>query len=234
MASDCVDRPDRVGEDAPVVVAVRIVDTAGDEPRSLRYADRIGIGCLADPVPIAALPAGIHDEMGVASGAPIEPFDRESAAIAVAEVLDDTRQTSLSPTRQVEPPAHGLAGKTGQGDVVDLDGREPSVVGNESRSAPRSSCRFEGRRPEFVEVGRFIALGSVLPQFLQRPVDEHHWFLSVGTDCALSKGFLLSASAARTGQPVPVAAARSAWMTASAPSARARAASTSPSGTDST
>src|SRR5262245_24123954 len=230
MASDRVDRSDRVGEDTPVVVGVRILDAAGDEPRSLRYPDRIGIRRLADPVTIAALPASIHDEMGVAGRAPIEPLDRKPPAIAVAEVLDDARQASLPHPRQVEPAAHGLAGITRHGDVVDLDSREPGVVGNESRGAPRSPCLLERRCPEFVEVSRFIALGYVLPQFLQRPVDEHHWFLSFGTDCVLSQGSLPSASAARTGQPVPVATARSVWISTSVPSARARAAATSPSG----
>src|SRR5262245_53477034 len=233
MASDRVDRSDRVGEDTPVVVGVRILDAAGDEPRCLRYPDRIGIRCLADPVTIAALPASVHDEMGVAGRAPIEPLDREPPAIAVAEVLDDTRQASLPHPRQVEPAAHGLAGITRHGDVVDLDSREPGVVGNESRAAPRSPCLLERRCPEFVEVSRFIALGSVLPQFLQRPVDEHHWFLSLAR-IALSQGSPPSVSAARTGQPVPVATARSVWISTSVPSARARAAATSPSGTGST
>src|SRR4029453_15796719 len=95
VASDGVNGSDRIGEDAPGEVGVRIVDPGGDEPWRLRYADRIGGRCLANPVPIAALAPGVHDEVGVAGRAPIKPLDRKPAAIAVAEVLDNTWHKSL-------------------------------------------------------------------------------------------------------------------------------------------
>src|SRR4029450_1800549 len=103
VPSDGVNGSDRIGEDAPVVVGVRIVDPAGDEPWRLRYADRIGVRCLANPVPIAALAPGARDGVGSAARPPTKPLDRKPAAIAVGEVLDNTWQTSLPPTRQVEP-----------------------------------------------------------------------------------------------------------------------------------
>src|SRR5690606_28786234 len=66
QGADGLDRAHTVGEDAPVVVVVRVLDAAGEGARG-GDAGPDGVGCGAVAVGgRGALPAGVHDDGGVA------------------------------------------------------------------------------------------------------------------------------------------------------------------------
>jgi len=88
VGSGRFDCADRVGQDATVIVLLRIEDAACHRAGAVRVANGCGVGRVSF-LPIAPLASSVHHEVRVANGAPEWPVGGETAATAIAKKLDD-------------------------------------------------------------------------------------------------------------------------------------------------
>ena len=164
-----LDRADRVGEDAPVVVGRGIQDALGHEPGVERAAGGVGVGRVADR-PRGTLAARVHHQVGVSGGGVQDPLVRQAASTAVPEVLDDRGEPPGATCRQVEPCPDAGSTEPGVRDVERVDDRQAAVdrrAGHRKLVASRVGQRLG---PEGVEIGRDGKVGRVGAQLLDRQV----------------------------------------------------------------
>ena len=169
---------DGVGDEAVVVVGLRVRDAARDEAGILaRCRAGLRVRRVARS-PRAALAADIHDEVGVAGGRGKQPVEGSSAAATVADVLDHARQATALRERRgrgvvrgEEPALDRLTAEAGERHVRHVHGRESGVDGLETGFQIVRSGVGQCIGPEGVEVGRLVAIRLVDPQFLERQIE---------------------------------------------------------------
>ena len=142
----------------------------GDWPVVAGGRRRLDIRRIA-ATPGAALPAGVHDEVGVPRRGPGQPLMGERPAAAIPDGLENGRQRTGSSRRDVEPPADRLAQKATEGDIEGLDGPKVGRERCEDRLACGRAGRIERGRPEGIEVIRFGAFGSIGSQLVDGQVE---------------------------------------------------------------
>ena len=169
-----VDRKDGVGEDAPVEMRAWIQDAPGQEAR-VRWAGtlRLDIAGRARLAAFRALAAGVHDQVRVAARRPQESVVDEPSTIAIAQVLDDRGQWALPVARREEPATDWLPAVTAERDIPCVDRAQAGVHRFEERWDRAVAGVRQRLRPERVEVGRLVALGSVALEVSQRQVEQH-------------------------------------------------------------
>ena len=87
-------RPYSIGENSPVIIGVRVKDSARHEAGVMRGRSlwfRIG-GIPGGPG--TALAARVHHQVGIPCAAPQQPVHRKGAPAAIADVLHHARQQS--------------------------------------------------------------------------------------------------------------------------------------------
>lgn len=123
----CADGGDCVEDEAHVVQVFGCVGSLGEEPGDV-WTGAVWVRCVAAGSVLAALAAGVHEEVGEPGCGPPQPFKGFAASAPVPEVFDD--YTSGGGVGGVgEPPADGVAVGAGEGDVVNTDGVGESVYG---------------------------------------------------------------------------------------------------------
>ncbi len=180
-----VDRAHAVGEDAAVVVVVRVLDAAREDARD--GGPRPGrVGRATAAAPLAALPARVDDEVRVPGVRPREVLVGQPATAAVPEELDDRGERGAVAGRggagglggPHEPRLDGLAGEPGERHVVDDDQVEAGLHALQPHRPGRVPARLarlrEGPRPEGVEVGGLVERGGVGLELGEGQVEERH------------------------------------------------------------
>ena len=121
-----VDRPDRVGDQPPVVVLVRVVHPARHHARR-RGTGAGRVGGVPSGAPGGALPPRVHHQVRVPGGGPGEPLVREPAPTAVADELDDRGQVLSRARRLRQPRLDRVPSEAGERHVEGVDDRQPGV-----------------------------------------------------------------------------------------------------------
>jgi hypothetical protein len=167
MAARRLDRSDRVGIHARVVVAARISDAAR------HVAGKGGITPSVDQVwrvarpPGATLRTGIHDQVRETNARPDQPLERVPASCAIADVFHDARQAPRTWAREQQPASNLLAAIAGEADVVAVKSGEGHINWLEPSRQRMPSRLGQRLAPEGIEVGRLVTRRSVLAQLLQ-------------------------------------------------------------------
>jgi len=111
------------------------------------------IARLSACAPSAALTAGVHDEMGVASCRPFNMFVCESASSAVSQILDNSYRRCGVYWRDV-PTFNWFALKARKGYVKNIKGCYSLFHFDQDRWLPERAALGERSFPKFIEVFR--------------------------------------------------------------------------------
>src|SRR5579859_1693724 len=127
MCSGCFDGTYGVGENAAIIIGMRIENAARHKAGDLRIGPvRLAIGCIA-PAPGATLTACIHNKMRKAGAAPGKPFERKTSSTAITDVLDYAGQGRVPLSREQEPAFNRLPGIAIEGHIKTFNGTQTII-----------------------------------------------------------------------------------------------------------
>jgi hypothetical protein len=167
-------RPDRIGNQAAVVIGFGCQDPLGHKTGNMRcipctiFIRRVPFG------PGAPLPPGIHHKVCVTGTGPHQPVEGETAASAVTDIFDDAGQLDCSFGRQNQPTLNRLAFIAGKTHIEGLELLQMIIDRFENRIERIGTSFLQGALPERIPIGRFRNLRVIFFQLFERHIKKSH------------------------------------------------------------